>query len=136
MTQAADLIRQLEAEGCLADAGNGILNIRQGSRLSKETVEAVKQQKEAILTILEQDRQAQSAGLNVALYGEMYWLSVTPKAALYMERTGDTASEWSLWRENDKAMYQKHNVMATGNFDDVVKRAANYIQFLKRKQVV
>lgn len=131
--KAAELIRQIESEGCLVDAGNGILNIQQGSRLSADTVEEVKQEKEAIISLLENDQQAQAAGLNVALHGEMYWLSVSSWASLYMERTEGTDEEWTLWQENHRAMYRKHNVKAAGTFEEVLNQAANYIRFLKRK---
>lgn len=133
MTRASDLIRYLEAEDCLPDAGNGILNIKNGSRLSGEIVDEIKQHKEMILAILERDRQAQAVGLNVAVYGELYWLSITPQASVYVERTGGAQGEWSMWKENDKAMYRNYDVKATGTFDEVLSRASNYIQFLRRK---
>lgn len=140
-----ELIRKLESLGALLSITNeNRLKIDGVKNISADVLDAVKQRKEEIKSILYLDYKAKTKGWIVAIPGELYTLRIKQFRAVngdvitmevFIER--DLEDKWTAWREtwsdnNKKSSY--YVIVEGGSFRRALAKATAYVSYLKNRR--
>lgn len=128
---ADEIIRSAEKEGCALSVENGYL--KGSKQIPSRLMESLKANKQSIIEYLSRDSKARAAGFMVGVPGELYTLSVSRRADIFIEQINGV---WTAYRSTyvsgkAKPIYSK--TIATGEtMDYVLMKAKGYTQYIDR----
>ncbi|WP_147535652.1 hypothetical protein [Bacillus marasmi] len=128
------LMERVEAFGCELSLEGEQLRIKHGKRLSGLLKEQIKQNKQALIEILNRDQVARANHFLIGLRGTLYFKSVSKQSVVYIEQIND---KWRAWREtyqsNSERSVSHKVIFEDAIFNYVLLRSKGYFDYIDRK---